>query len=213
MMEKYTSTKLRLLQVLKKEHTSTMREMMRHFSVSEISVRKHINILLEEGFIQEESVKQNVGRPYYVYTLTEKGHQTFLKRFETLPVEFLEGLEEAEERKAVTQGLEERMYKEIHAFKQALDSDDIEGRMAEITHMHDKNEYMIEFFKKEDGNYEIRNYHCPIINISSQYNEICANEKEIVTEGFPHSKVIAHTCITEGDHLCTWTISNPKDVK
>ena len=210
MMKEHTSTKLKLLQVLKKQHTSTMREIMPHFSISEIAVRKHMNVLLREGFIQEEAVKQDIGRPYYVYTLTKKGHQTFPNHFEQLPVELLQDLEEVQGREAVTQVLEKRMHREIDAFKEALRSDDFDGRMEEIARMQDENGYMVEFVKQEDGSYEMRNYHCPIINISSKYREICANEKQTFSEIFPKSKVLAHTCITEGDHVCTWTISSPK---
>lgn len=211
-MEKHTSTKLRLLQVLKKEHTSTMREIMRHFSISEIAVRKHMNTLLREGFIQEEARKQDIGRPYYVYTLTKKGHQTFPNHYEQLPVELLQDLEEVQGREAVTQVLEKRMHREIKTFKESLCSDNFDDKIEEFARMQDDKGFMVEFLKQEDGSYEMRNYHCPIINISSIYNEICSNEKQTFTELFPKSNVITHTCITRGDHLCTWTISNPEDV-
>lgn len=198
--------------MLKKEHTSTMREIMRHFSISEIAVRKHINILLQEGFIQEEAKKQEIGRPYYVYTLTKKGHQTFPNHYEQLPVELLQDLEEVQGREAVTQVLEKRMNREIKTFKEILRSDNFDDKVEEFARMQDDKGFMVEYFKQEDGSYEMRNYHCPIINISSVYNEICRNEKQTFSEIFPKSNVITHTCITEGDHVCTWTISSPEDV-
>ncbi len=212
MMKEQTSTKLKLLQVLKREHTSTMREIMRHFTISEIAVRKHMNVLLREGFIEEEAVKQEIGRPYYVYTLTKKGHQTFPNNFEQLPIELLQDLEEVQGKEAVNQVLQQRMYREINAFQEALiDSDNFDEKMEEIARMQDENGYMVEFLKQEDGSYEMRNYHCPIINLASKYKEICANEQHTFSTLFPKSKVLAHSCITEGDHVCTWTFSRPKE--
>lgn len=213
MMKELTSTKLKLLQILKKEHTSTMREIMRHFSISEIAVRKHMNVLLRERYIDEEAVKQDIGRPYYEYTLTKKGHQTFPNHFEQLPIELLQDLEEVQGKEAVHQVLQKRMEREIDVFQQALDANTFDEKVEEMARMQDENGYMVEFVKLDDGSYEMRNYHCPIINIASTYKEICANEKQTFSALFPQSKVLAHTCITEGDHVCTWTISNPKESK
>lgn len=209
MMKQQTSTKLKLLQVLKKERTHTMREIMRHFSISEIAVRKHMNVLLEEGFIDEEAVKQDIGRPYYVYTLTDKGHQTLPTHCDQLPIEFLQDVEAVHGREAVNQVLHDQMEREISLFKDALDSGDFDEKMDHLTRVQDEKGYMVEFIKHEDGSYEMRNYHCPIIHIASEYKDVCANEQHAYATLFPKSEVLAHSCITDGNNVCTWTFSKP----
>ncbi|MDY0408787.1 DeoR family transcriptional regulator [Paracerasibacillus soli] len=76
-MKKLTSTKEKLLVILKKGNKMTIEDIMIHFSVSEIAVRKHLNELVREGFIKKRTVKQKIGRPFYEYELTKKAIKLF----------------------------------------------------------------------------------------------------------------------------------------
>ncbi|MEZ4516828.1 MAG: DeoR family transcriptional regulator [Chloroflexota bacterium] len=45
--------------------------------VSPVTVRHHLNALQADGLIEAESVRRKVGRPYYVYSISERGQELF----------------------------------------------------------------------------------------------------------------------------------------
>src|SRR5690625_7302883 len=126
---------------------------MVYFDISEIAVRKHLAELEQQGFIRRKEIKQDIGRPYYIYTLTEKGHQTFPNQFEQLPLEILQDLETSKGKQAVNDVLKQRMNREIEIFNDHIDQKTtFDEKIAEITEIQDQKSYMIEYEKNEAGN-------------------------------------------------------------
>ncbi|WP_163971559.1 helix-turn-helix transcriptional regulator [Oceanobacillus halotolerans] len=208
-MKKRSQTKQKLLNILKKDNELKIEEIMAYFTISEIAVRKHLHELEQQGLINVEKRKQQLGRPYHTYSLTKKGHDTFPNQYEKLPLELLRDLEELEGKQAVTKLLSKRMERERKDLEQKIHSNDFEEKVATVAKIQDKKGYMVELKKNEAGDYEMKHYNCPIANIASCYKQMCSNEKSIFEQIFSTSEVISHSCITNGDHCCKWTIKKP----
>jgi len=208
-VNKRTPTKQKLLNILKKDQKLTIKEIMAYFTISEIAVRRHIHELIQQGFLKQQSIKQEIGRPYYTYELTEKGHATFPNENETLPLEILQDLEAIQGQEAVEDVLAQRMERERTQFLKEVESEDFDEKVATIVRIQEDKGFMIEYDQINDGDYEIRNYNCPIINIASKYQQVCSNEKQVLGEVFPHSKVISRSCIASGGKFCKWVITKP----
>lgn len=211
MMNKRTPTKQKLLNILKKEHQSTIKDIMVYFEISEIAVRRHIHELEQKDFIKKQSIKQDIGRPYFIYELTNKGHATFPNENNTLPLELLQDLELLQGKQAVNDVLSQRMKREREQFLEAADSKEFDQQIAAITKLQDEKGFMIEYDQTVHGDYEIKNFNCPIINIASTYQQVCANEKKVLTDVFPNSEVRSGACIATGEKFCKWTITKPSD--
>lgn len=209
MIKSFTSTKEKLLIILKKSNESSMKEIMEHFDLSEIAIRRHLRDLIREQLVIEESVKQNIGRPYKVYRLTSKGHEMFPNQYKQLPLEFLNDIEELHGEEAINELLNKRKERENTKFLSKLTSDEFDERIKQLTDIQSKSGYLIELNEVEDG-YEIINYNCPIYNVASSYIKVCSNEKETLEKIFPNSEVKSHSKISEGDTCCKWTIYRPK---
>lgn len=208
-MKKRTPMKQQLLRILKKDPDSTIKTIMSYFTVSEVAVRRHLHELIQQGFINENIIKQDLGRPYHTYTLTKKGHLTFPNQYEQLPVELLNDLEELQGSKAVEKLLDKRLEREEALYRVHVTAENFDKKIAEIARIQDKKGYMVEYEKTIDGNYIIKNYHCPIMNVANEYQQVCNNEKKLFQNLFIHSKVFSSSCITEGDHCCKWIITKP----
>jgi len=207
-MDNHTSTKERLLTILKKESSSSMKGIMEHFDVSEIAIRRHLRDLVRQQLVEERSVKQDIGRPFHVYSLTSKGHETFPNQYKELPVEFLQDLEALQGEAVVKDLLSKRREREEDYYVSKLSSNDFIKRIKELVDLQTEKGYMIELNETEDG-FEITNYNCPIFNVASSYVQVCSNEKEMLEKIFPNSKVESHSKIAEGDSHCKWSISKP----
>lgn len=208
-VNKRTPTKQKLLNILKKDHKLTMKEIMAYFTISEIAVRRHIHELIQQGFLKKQSMKQEIGRPYYIYELTEKGHATFPNENDTLPLEILQDLEAVQGPQVVKEVLAKRMERDKTAFQQKLESDCFDEKVATIVRVQEDKGFMIEYQQTENGDYEIMNYNCPIINIASRYQQVCLNEKKVLSDVFSDSKVLSKSCIATGGKYCKWVITKP----
>ncbi|MFA1821383.1 helix-turn-helix transcriptional regulator [Virgibacillus oceani] len=209
-MKKMTSTKQKLLNILKKDGVSTIGEIMEGFTISEIAVRKHIHELEQQGFIKKNTVKQKLGRPHHTYELTGKGHGTFPNQYEQLPVELLHDLEELQGKEAVEALLSKRMEREQEEMERTVGQESFEEKVNKVAGIQNEKGYMVEIETFDDGDYIFTNYNCPISNIASAYNQVCANEKKVFEEVFDTSEVVSQTCITKGHNFCRWVIKKPE---
>ncbi|MFD1851218.1 helix-turn-helix transcriptional regulator [Oceanobacillus bengalensis] len=203
-----TPTKQKLLEVLKKNDENSINDIMQHFSISDIAVRKHIHELVQQGFVKKIAHKKKVGRPYFTYELTEKGHETFPNQNKDLPVELLHDLEDLQGPEAVKELLLKRMKRETTEYEERMRSETLDGKIAELASIQNEKGYMLEVEKIDKNQYEIRNYNCPIANISTLYSQVCHNEKSMLQKLFSGSEVATHSLITDGSHLCRWTITD-----
>lgn len=211
-MKKKATAKEQLLLVLKKEDECGMKDIMKHFTISEIAIRRHLRELISRGFVEERSVKQEIGRPFHKYKLTTLGHRTFPNQDNKLPSEILADVESTLGKEAVSKVLEQRKNREIWAYQSEISGKSFDEQIKKIAEIQDSEGYMVEWTKNKDGSYEIINYNCPIYSIASTYNEVCVNEKDVLQKTFPSSKVISHSRIVDGKKDCSWTISNPETI-
>lgn len=208
-MSKRTPTKQQLLNILKKANRLTITEIMVHFTISEIAVRKQLHELVQQGFVKQKSHKQKLGRPYLTYELSEKGHETYPNQYKTIPVELLEDLEELQGTQAVRALLDKYGEREKAYMDKVMQEDDLDKKVAEMARIQNERGYMVEIDKMAEGDFEIRNFNCPVAAVASCYHQMCTNEQKLYEELFPESEVKAHSFITQGDHVCKWTIKNP----
>lgn len=209
---KRKSTKDQLLFVMKKEGESTIKNIMIHFTISEIAIRRHLRELIRQGFITEKSVKQKLGRPFHKYKLTSLGHDTFPNQDNSLPLEILKDIESTLGKEAVSKVLKERKSRESDSYEAELVGKTFDDQIEKVAEIQDKQGYMVEYSENSDGSYNIVNYNCPVYSIASSYNEICHNEKDVLQKTFPNSKVVSDSRIIDGKKNCCWTISKPKIV-
>lgn len=208
-MKRKATAKEQILLILKKESECTMKDIMAHFTISEIAIRRHLRELISNNFVEERSVKQEIGRPFHKYKLTTKGHKTFPNQDNSLPLEILSDLELTFGKEAVSTVLKQRQNRESHSYQNEIVGKTFDEQIKRIAEIQDTEGYMVEYNKKADGSYEIINYNCPVYGIASTFTEVCENEKEVLQKTFPNSEVVSHSRITDGKKKCCWTISKP----
>lgn len=210
MIKNFTSTKEKILVVLKKAHESSMKDIMEFFDLSEIAIRRHLRDLIRQKLVSEQSVKQEIGRPYKVYRLTQKGHDIFPNQYKQLPLQMLQDIEELYGEDLVKKLFDKRKEREIEQFSSQINANNFNERIKQLVNLQTENGQMIELNQVENG-YEIINYNCPIYNIASSYVHVCTNEKEVLERVFPNSEIVSHKKIADGYCHCKWTISKPKE--
>lgn len=82
---KKRSTRDIILHTIKQSPQSTVEELAGAADISPVTVRHHLNALQADGIIETASIRRKVGRPYYVYSLSEKGQELFPRGMCALP--------------------------------------------------------------------------------------------------------------------------------
>lgn len=206
-MDKRRTTKEKVLYILKKDGEVSMRELADYFTISDIAVRKHVQSLLWDGFIKKRRKRQEIGRPYHLYSLTKKGHHTFPNQYDKLPVKLLEDLEELEGKKVVENLLRHHKLQEEKEFASKLPAEGFDERMEAMIRLQEEKGYMMDYSKNETGDYEMKIFNCPIYNLASEFDQVCANEETMYQNLFPNSEVNITSHLTKGAKFCSWTIS------
>ncbi|WP_017797474.1 helix-turn-helix transcriptional regulator [Oceanobacillus kimchii] len=206
-MKKQTPVKEQLLELLKKNHELSIDEIMQHFSISEIAIRKHLKGLVSQKFVNIIQHKQEIGRPYHTYQLAEKGHEYFPNQYQQLSVQLLEDIEDIYGKDAVNAILK----KQIDRFEQMLKNDLGKTKTEEKLHIfmekQNKKGYMFERFISTDGSTLLINYHCPFKEAAVKYPSICKHEERMLSDLFSEGKITVHSLITDGGICCKWKIN------
>lgn len=208
-LRKFHSTKEKILYILKKHPDITMKELTEHFTISEIALRKHLRELIAQKFVKERPKKQEVGRPYYLYSLTEKGHETFPNQYKELPLEILNDIETVFGEDAVEAVLQVKKRREQQILENTFTEDDFDEKIAKLVKYMEEKGYLIECEKTAQGDYEIKTFNCPIYNVATKYKQICTHEKEMYEELFPNSDIQIAECIAKGENYCQWYFRRP----
>jgi DeoR family suf operon transcriptional repressor len=73
-----------ILDFLKQRERATLDELSAEAGLAPMSVRGHLSVLERDGLITYEEMRGKIGRPKYVYSLTDRGHEQFPKSYHTL---------------------------------------------------------------------------------------------------------------------------------
>ncbi len=68
-------TRGEIVELLRQQGEMTIHGLMEHVAVAPAALRRHLDILAAEGTVEYRAVRQETGRPYYAYRLTEQARE------------------------------------------------------------------------------------------------------------------------------------------
>jgi len=207
----HLSTRDEILVMLKTKGALTVSEMSKELGITEMAVRRHLNTLERDELIRSSLVRQAMGRPTNLYSLTEKAQEHFPKTYRDFAKDILDGIYELEGMDKIQQLFdmrEERLRaRYMEKMPEALPS--IEEKVEALIKIQNEKGYMVDLEETEDG-YYIKENNCPISDIAKQYNHACEGEKKLFTN-LLGSEVEAVQCMASGDQKCVYFVKKQKD--
>ncbi len=207
MMEpKFHSTKDKILELLKKTGFMSVNDLTEQLNITHMAIRKHLSQLEKDRLIQSSELKQPMGRPLQLYSLTDKGERLFPKNYEGITLEFLHDIEKMNGKKVIEnlfKKREERLTEEISARLANLSGSD---KIRELVHIQNEKGYMADFSQLKEDSFELVEHNCPILAVAKEYTVACNCETRMFQEVLKNAKVTRTSCKTEGDHACKFSI-------
>ncbi|WP_238655948.1 helix-turn-helix transcriptional regulator [Paenibacillus piscarius] len=200
------STRRMIMTLLKMRGPLTISALAEELGITEMGVRRHVLQLEQESLAKTRVVRQAMGRPIHVYSLTERAEDHFPKSYHNLALELLRELDHGSGGEAVNQLFEGRRKRMLAQYGKVMQGRDLEQRVAELSSIQNAGGYMAEWSKEEDGSYVLREYNCPIRQVAAEYRKACECEQHLFEE-LLDAKVIRSECMAEGGQCCRYAIT------
>jgi predicted ArsR family transcriptional regulator len=183
-MERQTpSTRRQILDLLKKRGGMTAKDLGEALGITSMAVRRHLSALERDDLISATTVRRPMGRPTYVYSLTDLADDLFPKNYPQLMIGLLEdikALDGEEKIDALFERREERLYA---AYAPRMEGKDLITRVQEVTRIFDENGNLSEC-EPGDRNcdcYRLTWHNCAIHKISERFPQACAHEESLLS--------------------------------
>ncbi|EEM09059.1 MULTISPECIES: helix-turn-helix transcriptional regulator [Bacillus] len=210
-MEEARTTKEEIVQLLKINGEQTVASLAESLEITEMAVRRHLSKLEKEKIIQSKMVRQHVGRPTYVYDLSQKGEDSFPKDYKQFALEVLEDLESIGDEtlvnailKARTNRMEEQLQKRISR------QDNVWQKLREVAVIQEKKGYMVQVKQEGENSYILQKQNCPLKAVAEKYPQLCLEEENMYKRLFSDENVKVLSNMCNGDCHCSYHIQEKK---
>ena len=200
------NTRNLILELLKKEVSLSVNVLTERLNLSHMAVRKHLVILENSGLIKSTEMKQSMGRPLQVYSLTDKGDHVFPKNYEGITLEFLRDIEEIHGEESIQLLFEKRENRLTQEYKNRMHKKTNSEKVEEIVKIQNEKGYMASTSKLDDETFELIEYNCPIYSVAQEFTSACRCETDMFKNVLETEHVRRVSCKTDGDHQCKFQI-------
>jgi len=201
-------TRERVVRSILVNGASTAAALGERLDLTPAAVRRHLDVLLEEGMIEAREPRSQAtrgrGRPAKVFVLTEAGRDHFDQQYDDLAVQALRFLAETGGDDAVREFANRRV---------GFIEDRFDATLADNPHLS-PTEALAQIFTEEGYAASVRDVsvgdqlcqqHCPVSHVAHEFPQLCEAETEAIGRVLGrHVQRLA--TIAHGDGVCTTCI-------
>jgi predicted ArsR family transcriptional regulator len=199
-------TRRKILLALKKSGGMTATELSELLGMTSMGVRRHLTTLERDGLVMFDSQQRGLGRPSYLYQLTERADNLFPKTYHILVNELLGYLTDDEMERVFAQRSERRM----RVGRARLTGLSFHDKIAELARMMDEDGYFAEWEQVDDATYVIREFNCAIHEVAFRYRQACASEFDFIRAMLPEADVSREDYMMNGASACSYRVTRPQ---
>ncbi len=204
-----TSTRDQILHMLKVQGPLSVSDMAVELGITEMAVRRHLNTLERDNLIKSTLVRQAMGRPTNVYSLSQEADELFPRNYSHLTLDFLRDLKEMDGLGKVEMLFRRRENRLEEAYRGHMEGD-LEHRVARLAELQNEKGYMVEWEKnQETGEYVLKEFNCPISQVAREFNQACSCELSLFRRVLK-ADVEQTSCMAKGGDKCIFEIKEAK---
>ena len=198
-------TRLKLIMIIKKSGGMSVDELSRHLGITPMGVRQHLLALEKKGVVKFVPKNHGVGRPKFLYTLTQKGSGFFPHAYDKLATDILRHISKTSGKSSVDALFKMRKDMLFSEKDDMLpDRSKLQSRVTAMAEILNTDGYMVEL-EETDQDFRLKKFHCPISEVASEFNDPCKYELELYRDLF-HKDVSRERWQVKGDLSCTYVI-------
>jgi len=198
-------TRQNIITLLKKNGGMTIEELSKKISITPMGIRQHLLSLEKKGLVSYTAKKQGIGRPGFVYMLTESADDLFPKTYDRFVLDILKEVKKNDGQEKINKIFSWQRAKVLKQKKEALSGlSGIDEIMQGLKNLLVSEGFLVDL-EKEGDNYILKTYNCPIRKVAAEFNEACQEELHLFRE-LLNRNVSMVQCIGQGNLACIFSI-------
>ncbi|MGC2063453.1 MAG: metalloregulator ArsR/SmtB family transcription factor [Thermodesulfovibrionales bacterium] len=199
------STRRNIIQRLKKTGGMTIDELSRQINITPMGVRQHLLSLEKKGVVSYIARRQGIGRPGFIYMLTEAANDFFPNTYANFSLEMLRDINKHDGPRKIEQMFGWRRERMLNMYRNALAGrEGIDDTLNGLKQLLESQGHFIEL-SRNNGHYHLKNYHCPINKIATEFKEACKHELQMFQDLLGKNVTREHT-VSDGSICCLYVI-------
>lgn len=199
-------TRRKILELLKLHGPMTAHQLAHELGMTAMGVRGHLAFLERDGLIRHETAQKKLGRPSYVYTVTEQGDELFPRTYAQLAQSLLETIHALDGPKAIERLFDHRTKVLAAHYRARMNSKPLRERVAELARIRTEEGYMADWQELDKNTFVLREHNCAICQIAHKCPTACSHELELFRRVLDEAQVTRDKHIIKGDPMCTYVI-------
>jgi predicted ArsR family transcriptional regulator len=206
MIPRVEPTRAKILRALRLNGRMTVSDLVKDVRITHIAVRHHLSSLLAEGMIEGREERHGIGRPHFVYRLTETALDRNPSKYYQFTNLLLDQLKESLPPETVDRLLKEVASNIAGQWKIELATFPWPGRIDRLVQLLAQDGFVTQVEPSGPDEYRLLEFTCPYSRISLNHPEICALDASMFSRALG-TPVERTACIRSGAEACTFSIS------
>ena len=199
------STRQDILELLKRRGRQTVDELSSALGITPMGVRQHLAVLEKDGLVSAASVRRGMGRPSYLYALTERALELFPRNYQALARSMLADLADNEGPQIVKRLFERRARRLEKGYLERLQGKDLRERVAELARILESNGNMASWEELDPDTFVIQEHNCGILGVAREFPDAC-HEELTLFERVLQAEVVREQTQAGGGNECKYLI-------
>ncbi|MCH8993511.1 MAG: helix-turn-helix domain-containing protein [Chloroflexi bacterium] len=198
------ATRQQIVDYLRRHGRATVKELDTHLGLTSTGVRQHLTVLEREGLVDAQEERGHVGRPAFVYRLTDEGDALYPKNYDQLANILLEEVREVAGGQVLQTLLRRTATRFAEPYRARLEGRSLAERVQEASKIVQERGSLSEAVQDGDD-WLIKQYTCPFPKVAEENSCVCALDVEFIRQLVGADARIS-TSLLRGDDCCTYRI-------
>lgn len=194
-----------ILDILKQRQRASLDELAHELGLATMTVRGHLSVLERDGLVSFEEERGRVGRPRFVYSLTERGNEVFPKSYDVLCNRILDVLSVSPHLSTPSELAAHIARRWADDYAELVEGKPLDEKVEVLAAIRTEEGAMATAEKTTEG-YLLHQHHCPASCVAARHPDIiCAAELGFMRRLLGVS-IERLSWMARGDSTCTYRI-------
>ena len=199
------STRKNIILLLKKNGGMSIEDLSKVIDITPMGIRQHLLALEKKGIVTYVARRKGIGRPGFIYMLTDAANDLFPAAYDSFAVGLLRDIKKHEGIGKIEKVFNWRRDRLFRMSKETLSGkDNLDDTLHAFKNILEANGHLVEI-SRNNGNYHLTQYHCPIHKISSEFKDACTQELQLYRD-LISKNITREQALSEGAPSCLYVI-------
>jgi predicted ArsR family transcriptional regulator len=200
-------TRTRILYLLKDGGPKTVRQLADELEISLMGVRQHLVILEGAGWIRHYHEQRGLGRPQFIYGLTDLGDERqFPRTYAAEMVGLLKAIRDLDGAAGLNRVFGQRTRQLVAEYRERISGKDLQERIEALASIRTAEGFMAGWEKENEDSFVLWERNCAIYQVVCCCDQACHYEYELFSQVLNGVDVRRTSHILSGDLKCTYVI-------